>query len=163
MRNKITIVTLLSLLLQLTAVSCLAQNPSPPVLEYAFTITARCSPSYSCGRQHGSERVVVPITGGTVEGAGIRGEVVPGGADYQLVDSVSGRVEMEAIYNIRTIDGANIHVRNRGFLLRSGYFMASPTFEAPGGGPYSWLNDRVFVCRPEVVAGGVKLHMWSVR
>ena len=44
------------------------------------------------------------------------------------------------------------------------YFMAAPQFEAPVGSRYAWLNDAIFVCRPEFVKGypGIVLNVWRV-
>ena len=85
---------------------------------------------------------------------------MPGGADWQYVRG-DGVVELVARYSIRTGDGAEIAVTNRG-LRRAApevmermsrgeavdpalvYFRTVPVFEAPAGA-YDWLNRSVFV------------------
>ena len=94
--------------------------------------------------QHG-RRTVIPITGGTFEGPGIKGTIINGGADYQLANA-QGRTELEAIYCIKTDDGVYIHVRNRGIIAGGQdadgkptfYFRAAPQFEAPSQVLHSW-------------------------
>jgi len=61
--------------------------------------------------KHGWRRIV-PITGGTFEGPKIRGEVVPGGEDWQLTRP-DGDTELYARYLLKTHDGHLIQVINR--------------------------------------------------
>ena len=122
--------------------------------------------------QHG-ERIVIPITGGTFEGPGIKGSIINGGADYQLVNKTQHRTELEAIYSIRTDDGVYIHVRNRGIIYDgkdaegnpSFYFKAAPQFEAPADSRYAWLNNALFVCAPDFSQqfNGIILNVWRVK
>lgn len=140
-----------------------AQAPS---LEYVMELRVTCDAAYSVGKTNRGDRVIIPITGGTFQGPKIHGEVLPGGADYQLVHPEQQRTELEAIYSIRTHDGVNIHVRNIG-LLCSGdgmwYFRTAPHFEAPDGSPYSWLNDAIYVCVPQVKPEYISLQVWMVK
>ena len=56
-----------------------------------------------------------PITGGTFEGRGelrVRGRVVPGGADWQLIHE-DGLTEADAKYVLECESGATVVVRNR--------------------------------------------------
>lgn len=135
-----------------------------PGLEFVMEIRAICDPAYEVGLTPKGRRVVIPITGGSFEGPKLRGTVLNGGADYQLIDDAHQRTELEAIYSIRTDDGVNIHVRNRGILstAQGFYFRCSPIFEAPYDSPYAWLNDAIFVCVPEVKNGYVSLKMFRV-
>ncbi len=70
------------------------------------------------------------------------------------------RTELEAIYSIRTDDGINIHVRNRGLVCDG-----KNADEAPKDSRYAWLNDALFVCQPEWVKGfnGIVLNVWKVK
>lgn len=95
---------------------------------------------------HGSRRFI-PITGGSVEGRGIKGEVMAGGADWQLTRQ-DGVTEIEAIYAIKTDDGQVIAVENWGLLAPAAggprpYVRTNPRFKAPEG-DYDWLNKRLF-------------------
>ena len=90
-----------------------------------------------------------------------------------LNNKATGRTELEAIYCIKTDDGVNIHVRNRG-IINSGkdeqgnptfYFKAAPQFEAPVDSKYAWLNNAIFVCQPDFSGGfkGIVLNVWKVK
>ena len=74
---------------------------------------------------------------------------------------------MEAIYCIRTDDGVSIHVRNWGLIVTDDqgfYFTTSPKFEAPKDSKYAWLNNRIFVCRPDFSKQGyLSLNVWMVK
>ena len=95
------------------------------------------------------------------------------GSDYQLASADGSRTELEAIYCIRTDDGVNIHVRNRGIIYNgkdangqpSFYFKAAPQFEAPADSRYAWLNNALFVCQPEWTQEfkGIVLNVWKVK
>lgn len=61
----------------------------------------------------GASRRIVPILGGTVEGARLSGRVLPGGADFQLFRP-DGVTELEARYVLECHDGAKVYVENRG-------------------------------------------------
>jgi len=59
---------------------------------------------------------MVPIVGGTFEGHGgvaIRGRILPGGGDTQLIHE-DGLTEADARYTLETEAGILIDVRNRG-------------------------------------------------
>ena len=58
-----------------------------------------------------------------------------------------GVLEIEAIYAIRTSDGAVINVRNTGLFSQTGdtpYVRSQPRFQAPEG-RYDWLNRTLFL------------------
>ena len=115
--------------------------------------------------QHG-RRTIIPITGGTFEGPKLKGTII-----NQL--NTESRTELEAIYCIRTDDGINIHVRNKGIIYNGKdaegnptfYFRAAPTFEAPADSKYAWLNNALFVCTPEWSQDfkGIILNVWKVK
>ena len=156
----------------LTTMSVSAQDyPKGPELEYVCELKVKLGQSFSVGQTSHGERVVIPIIGGTFEGPNVKGEVLNGGADYQLVDKEKGRNEIEAIYCIRTDDGVNIHVRNCGIIYTSRnadgtpnfYFRTSPKFEAPSDSKYDWLNNATFVCMPSgFEAEHIRLRVWKV-
>ncbi|MDB5730651.1 MAG: hypothetical protein JWQ03_546 [Variovorax sp.] len=60
---------------------------------------------------------MVPITGGTFKGLGLRGTMLAGGADRQLVRR-NGSVDLNAIYELQMNDGVIISVINRVLLRR---------------------------------------------
>ncbi len=94
------------------------------------------------GTTPAGHRRVIPITGGTVTGPRVTGEVLGVGADWSVVRGDGVAVVM-AQYLIRTDDGVVLTVTNTGAFTRQG-IVTSPRIEAPEG-PYSWLNDAVLV------------------
>lgn len=146
------------------AVTRVAAQDVAPQLEYVMELKVTCSQAFSAGKTQHGERIVIPITGGTFEGPNIKGTVLAGGADYQYVDKELGRTELEAIYCIRTDDGVNIHIRNAGLLCSKGqfYFRTAPKFDAPNDSKYAWLNNAIFVCKPEGKDGYISLKVWKV-
>lgn len=149
------------------ALVCHAQTSlHAPELEFVCELKVTCDKAYTVGKTAHGERVVIPITGGTFEGPLMKGIVLGGGADYQLVDHEKGRTELEAIYSIRTEDGVNIHIRNLGILFNGPngfYFRTAPKFEAPNDSKYDWLNNAIFVCVPEVKKEYISLKVWKVK
>ena len=143
-----------------------------PQLEFALQLKVTLGQAFSIENTQHGRRTVIPITGGTFEGPGIKGAIVNGGADYQLANA-QGRTELEAIYCIKTDDGIYIHVRNRGIICGGQdadgkptfYFRAAPQFEAPADSKYGWLNNALFVCAPEFSQGfqGIVLNVWKVK
>lgn len=92
------------------------------------------------GESRFGSRRMIPITGGTFEGSGISGDVIPGGADYQL--TVDGELQLEARYVLRADNGEIIVVRNCGDFAKSDFTI--PQFEANVAGEYHWLNAGYF-------------------
>lgn len=160
---------LLLLLVLVLATGAKAQQQEPaPALEFVMELRVKIDKPFSVGRTPHGQRTVIPITGGTFEGPQLKGEILSGGADYQMSDEVTHRTEIEAIYCIRTDDGVNIHVRNSGLIVMSEgsapYFVTSPHFEAPHGTKYEFLNNSIFVCRPGRSNGDyLSLLIWRVK
>ena len=171
MMKKLFISALLAVLtLQVNAQT--DQVPAAPELEFALQLKVTLGQAFSIENTQHGRRTVIPITGGTFEGPGIKGTIINGGADYQLANA-QGRTELEAIYCIKTDDGIYIHVRNRGIIAntkdangnQSFYFRAAPQFEAPADSKYGWLNNALFVCAPSFSQGfnGIVLNVWKVK
>lgn len=145
-----------------------AQTPSTtPELEFTMQLRVTCSMPVTVGTATAGVRRTIPITGGTFSGPRISGTVIGGGADFQLSHPGTDRTDLEALYNIRTDDGVTIHVRNSGIAVGGAkpYFYTRPVFEAPLNSRYAWLNNAVFVCRPDDrgMDGGVVLNVWKVK
>ena len=81
-----------------------------------FRVSAEVGEVRSLGEAPGGERRVVPILGGTFEGDGLAGEVLPG-ADWQW-RRADGTLDIDAHYALRERGGAVIEVRSQG--LRTG-------------------------------------------
>jgi hypothetical protein len=120
-------------------------------LQTEFVLEARvtCDPLIVIGDSKQGKRQLIPISGGDFSGPNIKGSVLPGGADWQLVRS-DGVLEIEARYTVQTEDGVTIGVRNRGIALyppaaQTVYVRTVPEFEAPAESAYAWLNKAIFV------------------
>ncbi len=148
-----------------------------PVLEFICELRAAVTAPLVVGQTPGGLRRVVNILEGSFEGPLLRGTIMPGGADWQILRT-DGVAELHAHYVLKTDDGVLIQVRNRG--LRHGpeevrrriaeggsvdpseyYFRTVPVFEAPDGA-YAWLNRSVFVATAERHTASVKLRIFRV-
>lgn len=122
-------------------------NASEPSLRHVYDAFVDIAPRRDLGRSARGERFIVGILGGSFEGAGLRGRVLPGGADRQLLRP-DGVKELDALYEMETHDGAVITVHNRVLIedpAPDGRYARSVVQFAAPEGPYAWLNRRVFV------------------
>jgi hypothetical protein len=120
----------------------------PPRTEFVYEAVVDIAPTMPLGDSPLGERRMVPITGGSFEGPNIRGKVLPGGADRQLVRRDGVRI-LNALYELQAEDGAVITVHNRVLIdePRPGgprYAFSTLEITAPEG-PHAWLNRGVFV------------------
>jgi hypothetical protein len=148
-----------------------------PELRHVCDIEARVGPIRDLGPTPHGRRRIIDIAGGTLTGPRLAGSVVSGGADWQYVRA-DGVIELEARYCIRTGDGIEIAVTNRG-LRRAApeimermsrgeavdpalvYFRTVPVFEAPAG-PYAWLNESVFLATAARFPDTVRIKVFEV-
>jgi Protein of unknown function (DUF3237) len=125
-----------------------------PAMKFVYDCDATLLPAIPFGDTLEGTRRIIPITGGTVKGPRIRGEVLNIGADWNL-SRKDGASSVEAAYYLRTNDGVVIRVVNKGVgttaapAAKTGdaepFFMfTTPVFEAPAG-KYDWLNRSIFV------------------
>ena len=122
-------------------------------------------------------RRIIGITGGRFTGERLRGRVLPGGADWQVIRA-DGVADLDARYTLETADGALIFVRNRGYRhgppevlkrLAAGeavepsqyYMRTAPRFET-GDARYAWLNRIVCVATGARRAAAVDLEVFEV-
>jgi hypothetical protein len=136
-----------------------------PTLTYIADFSVEVGAPIAVGDTGRGLRRVVPILGGTVGGPRLRGTILPGGADIQIVQA-DGYTRLEARYVIRLVDDTPVYVVNSG--IRSGppevmaritrgesvdpdlvYFRTVPRFETAASS-YQWLT------RPLFVASGVR-------
>ena len=125
-----------------------AKLPEPPRLKFVYEEQVALASSIPVGETPIGKRTIVPITGGTFSGPGLKGKVLPGGWDWQLTNA-SGCFNLHADYMIETDDGAIIHVVNAGMVCPNSAGMrdamlTTPVFEAPKG-KYDWLNGGAYV------------------
>jgi hypothetical protein len=148
-----------------------------PALEHVADLVARIATPIEIGRIAGNLRRVIPILGGEVLGPHIRGKVLPGGADYQVMRS-DGITDLQARYVIETDDRCLIYVDNQGVRygppelmekLRRGepvdpaliYFRSTPRFETAAPG-YEWLMQSLFLCSGARFPDRVELRFFRV-
>jgi hypothetical protein len=148
-----------------------------PTLRNVCDIDVSVGPIRDLGPTPHGRRRNIPNHGGSVKGERLEGEVMPGGADWQYVRT-DGVLELEARYSIKTKDGAEIAVINRGMRrappeimdrLSRGeivdpalvYFRTAPVFEAPAG-PHQWLNESVFVGTAARFPDRVQIRIFEV-
>ena len=92
-----------------------ARSPAPPApgLVFAFEARVEVGPPVEIGQVPRGRRRIVPIVSGTFEGPGIKGRVVPGGADWQIIRA-DGFSELDTRYTLETDKGQIIYVQNAG-------------------------------------------------
>lgn len=147
----------------------------PPSLSLALRLDVRVGDPVDVGPIAEGFRRLVPILGGTVNGRGFRGQVLPGGADYQLIRA-NGLTLLEARYVIETDQGARVYVQNRGVRRTTPdvaarifagdpvnpslvYMRTVPTFETSSP-ELQWLAQSVFVGTGERHPHRVILQFW---
>jgi hypothetical protein len=148
-----------------------------PQFEFLMRIAADVGEIQTMGGGPLGERRVVAITGGRFEGPQLQGEIVPGGADWQIVRA-DGALDIDARYAMRTTSGAMIRVVSQGYrhgppevlaALGRGedvpadryFFRTVMRFEtgAPG---LDWLNRTIAVAGAERKARQVLLEAWRL-
>jgi len=155
----------------------MTEATSAPQLQFIFTAYVTVDVPLDLGDVGKGGRRIVPITGGEFSGPQLRGTVVPGGADWQVLrhDAVA---ELEARYTLRTDDDALIYVRNHA--LRHGppdvivalaagkpvdptrYYFRGATFFETGASRYAWLTRTIVVCSGEREPARVSLNFYQV-
>ena len=152
--------------------------PLEPLLEFVFEARVKVDPPLMLGEVDGAQRRIVPIASGVVDGPRLRGEVLAGGADWQIVRP-DGLTQVLARYVIRADDGTMISVVNRGVRRASPdvirrllagervdpklvYFRCVPTFEV-GAGPHRWLTENMFVTAGKRAPDSVDIRFYVVR
>jgi hypothetical protein len=142
-----------------------------------FTIYAELADIVKLGATPYGERRVIGILGGSVRGPRLRGIILPGGADWQIIRS-DGAADIQARYTIETDAGARILVSSDG--LRHGppevmqrlargdsvdpslyYFRTMMRFETSDPA-VDWLNRILALARGQREANAVRLDVFEV-
>ncbi|KAH7067272.1 hypothetical protein BKA63DRAFT_115066 [Paraphoma chrysanthemicola] len=156
-----------------------------PNLQYAFTLHVDLAPPQNFGQTAAGERRLIPITGGYFDGPKIKGQILPGGGDWNAA-RVDGVVHILAKYTIKADDGTLIYVHNEGYGRASQqtmegvfgndprkasmakgadgwYTKTFPRFEVAAG-PHGWLNSTCFVgdLLPPTVPNHVKIEVYEI-
>jgi hypothetical protein len=147
-------------------------------LEPLLTAKIALAPPQELGAAPLGRRRIIPIEGGSFSGHKLRGRVLAGGADWQIVRA-DGVADLDARYTLETDDGALIYVRNRGYRhgpeavmrkLAAGepvdpalyYMRTTPRFET-GDARYAWLNRIVCVATASRLPTAVQLEVFEVQ
>src|SRR6185503_2347554 len=85
----------------------------PPKLTLAMTLRVQVGAPMELGEVPRGRRRIIPILGGTFEGPNIRGKVLAGGADWQVVRA-DGLAELDTRYALQTEQGSLIYIQNAG-------------------------------------------------
>jgi hypothetical protein len=146
-----------------------------PRLEFVFAAHVTVGAPLDLGDVGKGRRRVVPITGGRFFGPAMRGAVLGGGADWQIIRS-DGVAELEARYTLQSDDGALIDVRN--VALRHGpaevmaqlaggrevepgsYYFRGATFFETSAERYGFLTRHIVVCTGHREAALVKVEFY---
>jgi len=139
------------------AAGALAQ---PPTLTFAFEMRVKVGVPLDLGEIPQGRRRIVDIQEGRFEGPEISGRVVPGGADWQLIQP-DGFSQLDTRYTLETDAGELVYVQNAGVRhappeamarLNAGetvapdlvYFRTVPIFETSAP-RLQWMARSVFV------------------
>ena len=148
-----------------------------PAFEFLMRLEAEVGEPSSMGAGPLGERRIVPITGGRFEGPGLRGEILPGGNDWQIVRA-DGVLELDARYALRERGGGSIRVVSQGYrhgppevlaALARGedveparyYFRTAMRFETGASG-FAWLNGVLAVACAERKARRVLIDAYRI-
>jgi Protein of unknown function (DUF3237) len=155
----------------------MADTQAPPQLQFIFAAQVKVEAPLDVGDIGKGGRRIVPIAGGDFAGPQIRGTVLAGGADWQILRG-DGVAELEARYTLRTDDGALIYVRN--LALRHGpaeviaamaagrpvdpasYYFRGATFFETSASRYAWIGKHIVVCSGEREPAAVKIKFFQV-
>ncbi len=175
---KFLIKLLLLFTLMATIKNVTAQTILPePALELIFEAKVTLDPPQELGSTTYGKRRIIPITGGTFEGATMKGIILAGGADWQTVRA-DGSADLEARYTLKTDDGVLIYIQNKGIRhakpeilarLAKGekvdpkeYYMRTSAFFEVADGKYAWLNKSVVISTGARMADHVLLKFYRV-
>jgi hypothetical protein len=111
----------------------------------------------------GVNRVIVPVSGGTFDGARLKGTVLPGG-DW-IVRRPDGSSVLDVRIILQTDDGQKIYMQYRGisYTPKDGaqYWRIVPVFET-GAEKYLWLNNIVAVGVHRTLPGKVAYRIFQI-
>ncbi len=153
--------------------------PSMPALSSVplFTIHAALADILQFGKTPAGERRVINILGGSIEGPRLNGEILPGGADWQIVRA-DGVADIQARYTIKSDKGGLILVSSEG--LRHGppdviarlaqgepvdpalyYFRTLMRFETADPA-HDWMNRILAIAHGARLPNAVKADVYEV-
>ena len=151
--------------------------PAPPPLLPMTRVVCHVGALVTLGQAKHGERRYVPLTGGTVSGPELSGEVVAGGVDWQI-QRADGVLDIAAHYVIRASDGALVEVQSDGMrhaspevmaalargeaLPREAYYFRTVMRFRTGAEALKRLNTVMAISVGERMAAGVRLEVFEV-
>lgn len=153
-------------------------EPVAPHLEPLARFEVRLGALHDHGDTPWGHRRVIDITGGGFTGPHLNGDILPGGADWQVIRADASTF-IDTRYSLRTDDEQLVHIRTQGFrhgdpavlesLLHGEtvdpadyYFRIALWFET-GAPAYAWLNNLVAVGSAVRTADAVRYDAYAVR
>jgi hypothetical protein len=146
-------------------------------LEFLFGLDVEVGEIVSMGTGPLGERRVVGILGGTFDGPLLRGRVMSGGADWQIVRH-DGVIEVDARYVIEDSSGGRVQVVSQGYrhgppevlaalargetVDRRQYFFRTIMRFETGASGLDWLNRTIAVATAERLPRRVRLRAWRL-
>lgn len=154
-------------------------TPLPFAGEFLFRAVLSVGAPQAVGTTRTGELRIVPVTGGSIEGPALTGEVLPGtAADWLRVDP-DGTAHMDVRLTIRTTEGHVVFMHYSGIRtakppvlarLNAGeavdpaeyYFRTAVRFET-GAAPLAWLNRILAVGIGQRPPGGPTYDVYAVK
>ena len=150
----------------------------PPSFEHLCNLAVEVGSPIEVGITSMGMRRMVPILGGTIEGPAMRGRVLAGGADFQLILAGGTQAHLDARYVVELDDGSRLFVMNRALRvaspeiaeqLRQGqqvdpdqvYFRCQPTIEAANPA-WQWLHGCQIIGTGQRLPDKVILSLYRV-
>ncbi|OZD79613.1 DUF3237 domain-containing protein [Rhodococcus sp. 05-339-2] len=148
-----------------------------PELIFVAHLSVTVGEPIDLGEVVDGHRRIVPILGGTVEGPLLRGRVLPGGADHQILRTPT-LTELDARYALETDAGERVAVHNMG--IRSGaeedidalvrgedvpadrvYFRSQPRLSSAAS-RLAWMNERLFLGSGKRLPNSIELDIYQI-
>ena len=149
-----------------------------PQLEHVCDLAVTIADPVEVGQTPAGLRRMIPITGGTVTGPRLNGQVLAGGADFQLILNGGTQAHLDARYVIELDDGSRVFVQNTALRVASlensqrimngqpvdpgaVYFRCQPKLEATAP-QWAWLSESQFIGTGRRAPDGVFLSFYRV-
>jgi hypothetical protein len=143
---------------------------------------ATLEPTIDVGLGARGHRMIANVTGGWVDGPRLKGKVLPSGADWFIMNTAMGLVNLDVRALVETDDGAHIYAHYLGRIVippelaeavmgmeergqvdpDKYYFRTAPLYET-GAEKYQWLNTIQAVGVGEIIPGGVAYEIYEIK
>ncbi len=154
-------------------------EPLPLVTEYLFTMAIAVGAPQMAGNAGRHELRIVPVTGGTVTGPHLAGEILGGTAADWLRVEPDGTAHIDVRLTIRAASGSLVYVQYAGIrtgapeaLARLGrgeavpptdyYFRTAMRFET-GAADLAWMNRVLAVGTGQRPPSGPRYDVYAIR